>query len=196
MFPLFQAPSPTMSDQISTIPGTQLADNPSLTAPSSTGTYVKHGKLFSSLQGKYSPSTKRVTSTKNTKVPSVGDRVICQILRTSTRQANAQILSTELHCFYPASYRGIIRQQDIKSIDREKTQVHQSFRPGDIVIAVILGVGEGSQGFLLSTAQDDLGVIVAKSLHSGAIMTPLSWDTMQCPVTQAIEPRKCAKIDR
>jgi exosome complex component CSL4 len=185
-----------MNDLIPTLPGTELPARSHQAQTSSNGIYCKNEKTFSSLQGKYSPSTGRLISTKNTQVPSIGDRVICQILRTSSRQANAQILSTELHCFYPATYKGIIRQQDIKSIDREKTQVHQSFRPGDIVIAVILGVGEGNQGFLLSTAQDNLGVIVAKSLHSAAIMTPISWDTMQCPVTQALEPRKCAKIER
>jgi len=39
--------------------------------------------------------------------------------------------------------------------------MYKCFRPGDIVIARV--IGHSDYGYLLSTATDDLGVIMAKS---------------------------------
>jgi len=44
----------------------------------------------------------------------------------------------------------------------------------------------------LSTAENELGVIVAYS-EAGAAMLPISWREMQCPGTSAVEFRKVAK---
>jgi len=158
------------------------------TKQNSRGIYECDGNFYSSLSTKYSKSC------ETSLVPKASDRVICQVLRISSKQATVQILSSESHCFYPLNYRGIIRQQDIRDVDRDKALVYKSFRPGDIVVAEILGVGESNQGFLLSTANQTLGVIVAKSIQSGGLMVPIGLDQMQCPVTKFIEPRKCARV--
>lgn len=92
------------------------------------------------------------------------------------------------------------------------------FRPGDLVRAVVLSVGD-ARSYYLSTAKNELGVIYAKSLAGGAPlhctnlgcpttcdclvrhevligvpMVPISWQEMQCPSTKAIEKRKVAKV--
>jgi len=49
------------------------------------------------------------------------------------------------------------------------------------------------KSYYISTAQNEFGVIFAKSV-AGATMVPISWESMQCPKTKVIESRKVAKI--
>lgn len=51
--------------------------------------------------------------------------------------------------------------------------------------------------YQLSTAENELGVVVAMAQESGKFgvpMVPISWTEMQCPQTFVKEPRKVAKI--
>lgn len=59
--------------------------------------------------------------------------------------------------------------------------------------AEIISRGD-ARSYYLSTARNDLGVISAPG-RGGRSMIPLSWDTMQCPVTLAKEKRKVAKVN-
>lgn len=52
-------------------------------------------------------------------------------------------------------------------------EVVKSLRPGDIVRARVISLGDSTQYFL-STAENELGVRWAKSA-AGAIMIPISW---------------------
>ncbi|CCE79356.1 Piso0_001413 [Millerozyma farinosa CBS 7064] len=91
------------------------------------------------------------------------------------------------------TFKGIIRVQDIRSTERDKVKIIESFRPGDIVRAQIISLGDGSN-YYLSTARNDLGVIYAKSEGgAGDLMFAIDWQTMVCPSTGIIEKRKCAK---
>lgn len=91
------------------------------------------------------------------------------------------------------SYKGVIRSQDIRSTDRDKVKVIDSFKPGDIVRAIIISLGDGSN-YYLSTARNDLGVIYAKSENgAGDSMFPIDWQHMISSTTGTIENRKCAK---
>lgn len=49
-----------------------------------------------------------------------------------------------------------------------------------------------AQSYILSTAENELGVIMAVS-EAGSHMVPISWREMQCQSTKAIEYRKVAK---
>lgn len=69
--------------------------------------------------------------------------------------------------------------------------MYRCFRPGDIVLATVISLGD-SKSYFLSTVQDDLGVIVARST-TGHVMVPVSWQQMQCPHSHALEYRKVAK---
>ena len=92
------------------------------------------------------------------------------------------------------SFRGIIRKEDIREFEKDKIEIYKSFRPGDIILAKVISLGEASSGFLLSTAEDDLGVAIAKSENSGVKMVPISWNEMQCPETYNKEFRKVAQL--
>ncbi|ANB15001.1 Csl4p [Sugiyamaella lignohabitans] len=88
-------------------------------------------------------------------------------------------------------FGGIIRIQDVRATQRDKVKIQESFKPGDIVRALVLSLGDGNN-YYLSTARNDLGVIFAKSA-AGEHMYPIDWQTMKSSVTGALELRKCAK---
>lgn len=91
------------------------------------------------------------------------------------------------------NFKGIIRIQDIRSTERDKIKINEMFKPGDIVRAQVLSLGDGSN-YYLSTARNDLGVVFAKSNNgTGSLMYAIDWQTMICPKTGEIELRKCAK---
>jgi exosome complex component CSL4 len=80
---------------------------------------------------------------------------------------------------------------DVRDIEKDKVEIYDSFRPGDIVRAQIVTLGV-SRIYYLTTAKAEFGVIIAVS-KAGEIMIPISWKEMLCPKTQIREPRKCAK---
>ena len=68
------------------------------------------------------------------------------------------------------------------------------FRPGDLVRAKIIGVGDASSGFLLSTATSPThGVVFARCAASGQALVPVAWNQMVCSQTGLKEPRKAAR---
>ncbi|WAR22107.1 EXOS1-like protein [Mya arenaria] len=73
-----------------------------------------------------------------------------------------------------------------------KVEMSKSFRPGDIVISRVISLGD-SQSYLLTTAENELGVVIATS-EAGASMVPVSWSKMRCPLTLQEEHRKVAKV--
>lgn len=87
-------------------------------------------------------------------------------------------------------YGAIIRLQDIRQTEREQIILQDNYRPGDIVRASVLSLGD-SQNFYLSTARDDLGVVFAKSIN-GFDLRPIDWQTMYAPASGESERRKCA----
>lgn len=92
------------------------------------------------------------------------------------------------------TFKGIIRSQDVRSTDRDKVKIVDCFKPGDVVKAVVLSLGDGSN-YYLTTARNDLGVFFAKSEGgAGDLMVALDWETMVCEKTGVIEKRKCAKL--
>lgn len=91
------------------------------------------------------------------------------------------------------TFRGIIRSQDVRATERDRVKMIECFKPGDIVKAQILSLGDGVN-YYLTTARNDLGVIFAKSDNgAGNLMHAMDWQTMVSPVTGVIEKRKCAK---
>ncbi|XP_050220989.1 uncharacterized protein LOC126671276 [Mercurialis annua] len=124
-------------------------------------------------------------------VPEAGSVVIARVTKVMARLASADIM-----CVGPKAVRekftGTIRQQDVRATEIDKVDMHLSFRPGDIVRAVVLSLGD-ARAYYLSTAKNELGVVSAESA-SGEAMVPISWTEMQCPLTGQIEQRKVAKV--
>ncbi|XP_032808375.1 exosome complex component CSL4 isoform X2 [Petromyzon marinus] len=165
-----------------------------------SGTYSRHGYLFASLAG-YGrrrtddsgllPVMEVVRDTNTQLVPEIGVIVTGKISSINPRFARCQILfvgSTPLK----GIFRGTIRKEDVRATEKDKVEIYKSFRPGDIVLARVISLGD-SQSYLLSTAENELGVVVGHS-EAGAQMVPISWCEMQCPKTHAKEYRKVARV--
>ncbi|KAJ7978185.1 exosome complex component CSL4 [Quillaja saponaria] len=124
-------------------------------------------------------------------VPVPGSVVIARVTKVMARMASADIM-----CVGPKNvqekFTGTIRQQDVRATEIDKVDMHLSFRPGDIVRALVLSLGD-ARAYYLSTAKNELGVVSAEST-AGATMVPVSWTEMQCPLTGQIEQRKVAKV--
>lgn len=59
------------------------------------------------------------------------------------------------------TFKGTIRKEDVRATEKDKVEMYKSFRPGDIVVGRVLTLH--TQTYLLSTAENELGVVFAKS---------------------------------
>ncbi|KAK1321728.1 hypothetical protein QJS10_CPA03g00574 [Acorus calamus] len=185
-------------------PGEVLGDSSDLIA--GRGAYVAHhnGKIYSSLTGRRSIMPPLPgSSDQKTKVEIVGHKahgavpepgsvVIARVTKVMAKMVSADIMCVRLKAV-KEKFTGIIKQQDVRASEIDKVDMYLSFRPGDIVRAVVLSLGD-ARAYYLSTAKNELGVVSAQSI-AGATMVPISWTEMQCPLTGQIEQRKVAKVN-
>ncbi|KAK9821263.1 hypothetical protein WJX74_004948 [Apatococcus lobatus] len=123
-------------------------------------------------------------------LPKPGDKVTCKVLKTNPRLALVNIVCVGPKVLEEA-FSGVIRRTDVRATEIDKVEIYSSFRPGDIVIAEVVSLGD-ARSYYLSTAKNDLGVVYAKSV-AGEVMVATGWETMICPVTKSVEKRKVAK---
>ena len=91
-------------------------------------------------------------------------------------------------------FRAQLRKEDVRATEKDKVEMYKCFRPGDVVLARVLSLGEASTGYIVTTAENELGVVLAYSETTGSKMIPVSWTEMQCPKSYAKEFRKIAKV--
>ncbi|CAL3966645.1 hypothetical protein PZA11_003229 [Diplocarpon coronariae] len=123
-------------------------------------------------------------------LPEVNSTVLCRVTRIAPRQATVAILVVG-ETVLDGDWQGIIRVQDVRATEKDKVKIFESFRPGDIVRANVISLGDQSN-YYLSTATNNLGVIMATS-EAGNAMYPVSWKEYKDPETGASESRKVAK---
>lgn len=167
------------------------------------GTYAWGGNVVSSVVGLQrvvppspdAPDQRPIIEVSREKeqgaVPGPGAQVTAKIRKVQPRQAIADILCVGTRAV-KEKFRGLVRQQDVRATEIDKVDMHLSFRPGDIIRAEVLSLGD-ARAYFLSTAKNELGVVSATS-DAGAQMVPISWQEMQCPVTFQKEFRKVAKV--
>lgn len=123
-------------------------------------------------------------------LPDVDNIVLARVLRLMPKQAIVviqQVGDTVLE----TEWQGVIRVQDVRATEKDKVKIYESFKPGDIVRAQVISLGDQAN-YYLSTASNELGVVMAMS-EAGNDMVPLSWKEYQDPETGITEPRKVAK---
>jgi exosome complex component CSL4 len=125
-------------------------------------------------------------------VPRIGDVVTVRITLVQVSFADAEILSIG-DAVRKEPFIGRIRIEDVRSFEKDSVVLYDSFRPGDIVHARVLSVGGSGRSIYFTTAENELGVIVAKSA-SGRVMTAISWCAMQDPISQETQSRKVARV--
>ncbi|KAK0651870.1 hypothetical protein B0T16DRAFT_387228 [Cercophora newfieldiana] len=129
-------------------------------------------------------------SEKREVLPEVGNVVLCRVVRISPRQAVVAILICG-DTVLDAEWQGVIRVQDVRATEKDRVKIYESFRPGDIVRAEVISLGDQAN-YYLSTAKNELGVIMATS-EAGNTMYPVSWKEYRDPETGVSEARKVAK---
>lgn len=179
------------------IPGQRLGPVAQLTA--GHGTYIHKGAVYAALvgtktlstgEGKSTVSVSNAKTTSSEQTPQIHSVVTGTILRITPRQAVMRIdVIGNVPCREP--FQGVIRLQDVRATDIDKVRMFKCFRPGDVVRAQVISLGD-ARSYFLSTASNELGVILATSDY-GHTMVPVSWEEMVCPVSKTVEFRKCAK---
>ncbi|CAM6085114.1 unnamed protein product [Calypogeia fissa] len=182
-----------------------------------SGTYVRNQKVYASVVGRqrvlpsppdsndqifsefvvnllnsvFKPTIEVRRERERGAVPEPGAIVTAKITKIQPRTASADIVCVGLQAI-KEKFTGIVRQQDVRATEIDKVEMHTSFRPGDIIRAEVLSLGD-ARAYYLSTAKNELGVVSATS-DAGVEMVPVSWQEMQCPVTGQKEFRKVAKV--
>ncbi|EKU21487.1 exosome complex component CSL4 [Nannochloropsis gaditana CCMP526] len=133
-------------------------------------------------------------------VLAVGHVVTTRVLRITSKQAYVEILALG-SVVLRQTCQGIIKKEDVSDHDIDRIEIPRCFRPGDIVRARVVSLGDSRQ-YYLKTAESELGVVYARSQTQleeggaeggGRVMVPVSWEAMMDPLTKATEPRKVAK---
>ncbi|CAK7235327.1 exosome 3'-_5 exonuclease subunit ski4 (Csl4) [Sporothrix bragantina] len=123
-------------------------------------------------------------------LPDVGNTVLCRVTRITQKQAVVAILVVG-ETVLDTEWQGLIRTQDVRATEKDRVKIYESFRPGDIVRAQVISLGDQAN-YYLSTASNALGVVMATS-ETGNPMYPVSWKEYIDPETGVSEPRKVAK---
>lgn len=170
------------------IPGDKLS--PVITTSTGSGDYIRGSYIFASLCCEVK-SQERKSVFPSVVIPQKGSVVLCRVISVGQSFAKVSILSVGSQVLNE-SLQGIIRREEVRAAEKDKISLFLSFRPRDIVRARVLSLGE-AHSYTLTTAENELGVVLAKSSHGGH-MTPVSWCEMQCVITGCHEKRKVAKV--
>ncbi|TDZ17764.1 Exosome complex component CSL4 [Colletotrichum sidae] len=130
------------------------------------------------------------SSKKREVLPDVGNVVLCRVVRLMPKQAIVTIQQVG-ETVLQTEWQGVIRSQDVRATEKDKVKIYESFKPGDVVRAQVISLGDQAN-YYLSTASNELGVIMATS-EAGNDMVPVSWKEYKDPETGIGEPRKVAK---
>ncbi|KAG0426971.1 hypothetical protein HPB47_025953, partial [Ixodes persulcatus] len=131
------------------------------------GTYVQHGYIYSSLAGRFTIERQKdkkivqVQRSMDKNVPTPGNIVTAKITAVTHRFCKCSIIAIE-DCELWEPFRGIIRKEDVHETEKDKVEMHKSFRMGDIVLARVMSIGD-ALFYYLTTAENMLGVVVALS---------------------------------
>jgi len=161
------------------------------------GTYSLGNSCVASLAGSLhiehsnkSPIVSVVSENKVT-LPQKDSIVLAQVGNVTARICKVVIIKVD-SVTIKSHLPGILRKEDVRATEKDSVELFNCFRPGDIMRARVISLGDGN-AYSLSTAENELGVLYAFS-ESGHPMLPVSWCEMQCTVSGRQERRKVAKV--
>ena len=70
-------------------------------------------------------------------MPVVGSTVLCKVTRITPKQASVAILVVG-ETVLEGEWAGVVRVQDVRATEKDRVKVGESFRPGDVVRAVVV----------------------------------------------------------
>ncbi|XP_016978545.1 exosome complex component CSL4 [Drosophila rhopaloa] len=166
------------------------------------GTYEQNGYIYASKSGIVniddSGENCQVVSVHkpgfHLTIPATGDVVTARVLVTTPKFVKCAIFCVR-NVLLESSYRGLLRKEDVRETEKDRVDIYKSFKPGDVILARV--INQLDQSFLLTTAENELGVVIAYASDARKTrvpMVPVGWSEMQCPQTTIKEPRKVAKV--
>ena len=166
---------------------------------SGEGTYETNGQIISSRIGRVTLIREKDTfrcvvrklQNRANAVPKVGAIVTGSVEMINSRFAKVHLVSSDGKLLN-GTFAGIIRKADVRETDIDDLKMYECFRPGDIVRAQVISLGD-VRSYFLTTAKVALGVVSART-DDGTEMVPVNWREMECPVTGIRVRRKVAKI--
>ena len=129
---------------------------------------------------------------KENVIPLVNTIVTGIVSKITQRYAKVELITVE-NKLLTESFSGLIRKIDVRSTNVDSVEMYECYRPGDIVRAKVISLGD-ARSYYLTTAGVHFGVVSAKSATMNKTMIPVSWEKMKCPVTGLEEKRKVAKL--
>jgi exosome complex component CSL4 len=70
-------------------------------------------------------------------LPEVNSIVLCKVTRITPRQATVAILVVG-ETVLDGEWQGLIRVQDVRATEKDRVKIFESFRPGDVVRAIVV----------------------------------------------------------
>jgi len=172
----------------------ELADEAADESPSSSSAAAGTGDAADAPPGKALPMLMVVprASASTPAVPAEGDVVMGRVRSVGERQAEVTVLVLgEPGRALRSALRGTVRREDVRATDVDRVVMLRSMRPGDVIRAKVLSLGD-RRSLFMATAEPELGVVWARG-RSGHVLVPASHDTMRCPATGEDEARKVAR---
>ena len=77
-------------------------------------------------------------------MPVVGSTVLCKVTRITPKQASVAILVVG-ETVLEGEWAGVVRVQDVRATEKDRVRVGESFRPGDVVRAVVVSLKENKE---------------------------------------------------
>ncbi|BGP24001.1 hypothetical protein JCM10295v2_002902 [Rhodotorula toruloides] len=176
------------------IPGQPLSTQTTgATLAAGPGTWTRGGQVYAALVGVLSReggdmSVKGKDETQA--IPEPNAIVIGTVSRITRQAATLSLLTVDGRPCRP-DFTGIIRSQDVRQTAKDSVKIWSCFRPGDVVRAKVISLGD-SRSYFLSTAANSLGVLFAVSTSTGEALEAVSWEEMRDPSTREVESRKVA----
>ncbi|SCV71059.1 BQ2448_3821 [Microbotryum intermedium] len=180
------------------IPGQPLTASGAVTATyqAGPGTYTREGQIYASLKGELVKAAGwwQVISVLGKDdaqaIPEPNSIVIGTVTRIARLSATLSLLTVNGKPCRP-DFVGIIRAPDVRQTAKDSVKIWSCFRPGDVVRAKVISLGD-SRSYFLSTAANSLGVLFAVSNETGKTLVAVGWDEMEDPSTGVREGRKVA----
>ncbi|POY70006.1 hypothetical protein BMF94_6996 [Rhodotorula taiwanensis] len=176
------------------IPGQPLsAPGASASLAAGPGTFTRGGQVYAALVGHVSREggVLSVQGKDETQaIPEPNATVVGTVTRITRQAATLSLLTVDGRPCRP-DFTGIIRSQDVRQTAKDSVKIWSCFRPGDVVRAKVISLGD-SRSYFLSTAANSLGVLFAVSTSTGEPLEAVNWEEMRDPSTGEVEARKVA----
>uniref|UniRef100_A0A183BHZ4 EXOSC1 domain-containing protein n=1 Tax=Globodera pallida TaxID=36090 RepID=A0A183BHZ4_GLOPA len=121
---------------------------------------------------------------KNHVLPSQAKIVTARVELITTKFAKCSIICVEDTALVNG-FNSTLRKEDVREKERDK--------PGDIILARVLGYGEAHTSYLLTIAEAELGVVIGRG-QNGERLLPENSELMKMPGSEYREIRKVAQL--